>query len=33
MPFDIIPRVISGKEWDPVEKGLAQRIKDNKLIY
>ena len=27
IPFDIIPRVISGKEWDPVEKGLAQRIK------
>ena len=27
IPFDIIPRVISGGEWDPVERGLAQRIK------
>ncbi len=25
-PFDIIPRVISGSEWDCLEKGLKQRI-------
>lgn len=27
MPFDIIPRVICGKEWDRVSAGLAQRLK------
>lgn len=26
-PFDIIPRIIELKEWQPIEKGLAQRIK------
>ena len=26
-PFDILPRVISGKEWDNVEKGIKQRLK------
>jgi uncharacterized circularly permuted ATP-grasp superfamily protein len=26
-PFDIIPRVVSGKEWTGVEKGLRQRIR------
>lgn len=26
-PFDIIPRIITGKEWDHVEKGIAQRLK------
>ncbi len=26
MPFDIIPRVLPGKEWDVLEKGLKQRI-------
>ena len=26
-PFDIIPRVITGSEWDRLEKGLKQRIK------
>jgi uncharacterized circularly permuted ATP-grasp superfamily protein len=26
-PFDIIPRIITGKEWDLVEKGIAQRLK------
>ncbi len=26
-PFDIIPRVISKKEWDGVEAGLKQRVK------
>lgn len=26
-PFDIIPRVISKKEWDVVEEGLKQRVK------
>ncbi|MFU8830085.1 MAG: circularly permuted type 2 ATP-grasp protein, partial [Phycisphaerales bacterium] len=25
-PFDIIPRIIELKEWQPIEKGLAQRI-------
>ena len=26
-PFDIIPRIIPGKEWDEVEKGIKQRLK------
>lgn len=26
-PFDIIPRIITGKEWDTVEKGIKQRLK------
>lgn len=26
-PFDIIPRIITGREWDHVEKGIAQRLK------
>ncbi|QGW27254.1 circularly permuted type 2 ATP-grasp protein [Phnomibacter ginsenosidimutans] len=26
-PFDIIPRIITGKEWDHVEKGIQQRLK------
>ncbi|MBX3254165.1 MAG: circularly permuted type 2 ATP-grasp protein [Chitinophagaceae bacterium] len=26
-PFDIIPRIITGKEWDVVEKGIQQRLK------
>lgn len=26
-PFDIIPRIITGKEWDLVERGIAQRLK------
>jgi uncharacterized circularly permuted ATP-grasp superfamily protein len=25
-PFDIIPRIISGREWGEVERGLAQRL-------
>ncbi len=25
-PFDLIPRVISGQEWDRVERGLVQRV-------
>ena len=25
IPFDIIPRVITRKDWDPLEKGLKQR--------
>jgi uncharacterized circularly permuted ATP-grasp superfamily protein len=25
-PFDIIPRVISRKEWDPIQEGLKQRL-------
>lgn len=27
MPIDIIPRVITGREWDEMERGLKQRIK------
>ena len=26
IPFDIIPRIINGEEWNPIEKGLKQRI-------
>lgn len=26
-PFDIIPRIITGAEWDELEKGIAQRLK------
>src|SRR6266487_2501513 len=26
-PFDIIPRIITGKEWEHVEKGIQQRLK------
>jgi uncharacterized circularly permuted ATP-grasp superfamily protein len=26
-PFDLIPRVISGAEWDQVERGLEQRVR------
>lgn len=26
-PFDIIPRIITGKEWEHVEKGITQRLK------
>src|SRR5262245_23712392 len=25
-PFDIIPRIIDGREWDQIERGLKQRI-------
>lgn len=25
-PFDIIPRIVEGKEWDRIERGLKQRI-------
>ena len=27
IPFDVIPRILSGKEWTTVEKGLKQRVK------
>jgi len=27
MPIDIIPRIITGQEWDEMERGLKQRIK------
>jgi len=27
MPIDIIPRVLTGQEWDEMERGLKQRIK------
>ena len=26
-PFDILPRIITGKEWDHIEKGIKQRLK------
>jgi uncharacterized circularly permuted ATP-grasp superfamily protein len=26
MPFDILPRIVSGREWSRLEKGLIQRI-------
>jgi uncharacterized circularly permuted ATP-grasp superfamily protein len=26
-PFDIIPRIISGKEWEHIERGIIQRLK------
>lgn len=26
MPFDLIPRILPGKEWDKLEKGLKQRV-------
>ena len=26
-PFDVIPRIISAKEWDKIERGIIQRIK------
>jgi uncharacterized circularly permuted ATP-grasp superfamily protein len=26
-PFDIIPRIITAKEWDKIDKGIKQRIK------
>ncbi len=25
-PYDLLPRILSGKEWDTIERGLAQRI-------
>ena len=31
-PFDIIPRIITQKDWDEVEKGIAQRLKASTLI-
>ncbi|WP_020591329.1 circularly permuted type 2 ATP-grasp protein [Kiloniella laminariae] len=27
MPFDILPRIVTAKEWDVLEKGLKQRIR------
>lgn len=26
-PFDIVPRIITGEEWDKIEKGIKQRLK------
>jgi uncharacterized circularly permuted ATP-grasp superfamily protein len=26
-PFDIVPRIITGKEWDHIESGIKQRLK------
>jgi uncharacterized circularly permuted ATP-grasp superfamily protein len=27
IPFDVIPRILSGKEWALMEKGLKQRVR------
>src|ERR1700758_3186696 len=27
IPFDVIPRILSSKEWSLLEKGLKQRVK------
>src|SRR6478609_11763880 len=27
IPFDVMPRILSGKEWGILEKGLRQRVK------
>ncbi|MEE3106428.1 MAG: hypothetical protein VX345_05375, partial [Pseudomonadota bacterium] len=27
IPFDIIPRVINGREWDLIARGLEQRVR------
>lgn len=27
LPFDLIPRVISAEEWEPIERGLEQRVR------
>ncbi len=27
IPFDVVPRILSGKEWTHLEKGLKQRVK------
>jgi len=27
IPFDVIPRILSGKEWTILEKGLKQRVR------
>ncbi len=31
-PFDILPRIIDGKEWDFIERGLKQRIRAMNLF-
>ena len=31
--LDIIPRIISGEDWDLLEKGLRQRIVALNLVY
>ena len=31
-PFDIIPRIITGKEWDHIEQGIRQRLKTLNLF-
>ena len=27
IPFDVIPRILSAKEWDTLRRGLEQRVK------
>ncbi len=27
IPFDVIPRIISAKEWETLQRGLEQRVK------
>ena len=31
IPFDIIPRIISSKEWKKIEDGISQRLR--RLTY
>ena len=26
IPFDVVPRIIGAAEWDPLERGLKQRV-------
>jgi uncharacterized circularly permuted ATP-grasp superfamily protein len=34
IPFDIVPRIISAKEWDIIERGVLQRVKAlNAFLY
>ena len=34
LPFDIVPRIISGREWDRLSKGIEQRVRAlNAFLY
>ena len=34
IPFDIVPRIISGREWDRLSKGIEQRVRAlNAFLY
>jgi uncharacterized circularly permuted ATP-grasp superfamily protein len=32
-PYDLLPRLITGPEWDRIERGLTQRITPSELVY